>query len=146
MGYIENIKSKIEDFNTAVADSTSKYFNYLRALTVIATGFLGLLIGLKPEKIPDCTSKYLFLSTITLMSLGIFFSVVSQFYEVVYAQKLVDARDELLTEYIHDPSKKFQSKTILKPIFYKISDAMTFCCYGLSIATLICYVWFLELG
>ena len=69
----ENIKAQLIKITDVQDKEKSEYFSFLRHLTTISIGFLGLLIGLKPDVLPNEYSKILFLVTIVLLSMGVLF-------------------------------------------------------------------------
>ena len=136
--------SKLLDFQENKMDS---YFKYLRGVNIISTGLLSLLVGLKPDEIQEGSAQYLFLATITLLGLGILFSAITQFHEVTYWKQKMKAQNKMIEEYnLSNGAKQFQSESLPKPTVYKISEVLTFFCLGLSIVTLIAYVFALELN
>jgi hypothetical protein len=108
-----NIKNSTLKFIEAQEKSEEVYFSFLRHLTTLCIGFLGLLIGLKPEKLPNHYSELLFFGTISSLSLGILFLTICIFYETKNARIEKEVRRQFLIDYIDNPiDNKFQSTQI----------------------------------
>jgi len=106
-------KNSILKFIEAQEKSEQVYFSFLRHLTTMCIGFLGLLIGLKPEKLPNHYSELLFFGTISSLSLGILFLTICIFYETKNARIEKEVRRQFLIDYIDNPiDNKFQSTQI----------------------------------
>lgn len=116
---------------------------FLRNIATISSGMLGLLVGLRPETIPNQYSKGLYLASLVLISLGILFVVISLHYEVSLCKQQVKAQKQMLSEYIQT-GKDYQHVELPKSLIYRISEPLSFFCLILSIVTLILYVSFLP--
>jgi len=126
--------------------SFAQYFSYLRTITPIATGMLGLLVALKPDHIQNKIALYLFLISILLLGIGILASALTQFYEVTFLRQSHLAEKSMLKELLDNKdSKKGVHRELPKPIIYTISELVTFSCLSLAIISLIAYVFFVEL-
>jgi hypothetical protein len=110
---IDDIKKSTLEFIEAQQKSEEVYFSFLRHLTTLCIGFLGLLIGLKPEKLPNHYSETLFFGTISSLSLGILFLTICIFYETKDARKEKDIRRQFVLDLINNPKENvFQSSQI----------------------------------
>jgi len=142
----EDFKKKVYN----VIDSREQYeksnFAFFKGLTTISVALIGLLIGLKPLNIPNQYAKVLFLTTICLIGLCILFSLIVQFYEVIFGKRKVDAYKQILQEYIDDPIGAGSLQIVeLKGVkFFATFEVLTFFCLILSIISLILYVYFSE--
>jgi hypothetical protein len=111
----------------------------LRHLSTISIGFLGLLVGLKPELMPNCNSKFFFIVTVVFLSLGILFLTILSYYETLNYQKEINLRKKQIEEY--DIEKGFQIDHVPQGnLKYFITS--TFCFLALSIISLMIYVYF----
>ncbi|WP_162127615.1 hypothetical protein [Flavobacterium phycosphaerae] len=142
----EDLKRKVTDVIDARERHEKTNFNYFKGLTTISVALIGLLIGLKPPLIPNQSAKILFLITICLIGLCILFSLIVQFYEVIFDKQKIDARIKILKEYIDDPvGVGFVQFAELKEVkFFRLFKILTFSCLILSIISLIFYVYFSE--
>ena len=142
---IDNIKKSTLEFVEAQQKSEDVYFSFLRHLTTLCIGFLGLLIGLKPEKMPNHCSALLFFGTISSLSLGILFLTICIFYETKDARKEKEIRRQFVIDLIDNPKQSvFQSSQIPKDsrgTFQFIAFAMLI----LSILFIILYTYYSTL-
>ena len=110
---MDDIKNSTLKFIEAQQKSEEVYFSFLRHLTTLCIGFLGLLIGLKPEKLPNHYSELLFFATISSLSLGILFLTICIFYETKDASKEKEIRRKFVIDLINNPKENvFQSSQI----------------------------------
>lgn len=142
-------KKAVEDLNESFKDADISYFTYLRNLTTIATGLLGLLVSLKSNETISIISKLLFITTILLLAFGIVFSMITQYKEVhnhkknlIFLSKSFRNKDyektflELINsgkDFKYTQTKLFDRTEILSYIFFT-----------LAFITLILYVINLE--
>ena len=136
------IKKRLTRIEEAILEHNNSFITFLRTITTIATGMLGLLVALKPAEIQSQIATGLFLGSLSLLGVGILSSIVSQYFEVVYFENKVLARMQMLQGYVDSlgNSDTFHITRKSKPILYRISDILTFGCLSLSIITLIAYV------
>jgi hypothetical protein len=110
---MDDIKNSTLKFIEAQQKSEEVYFSFFRHLTTLCIGFLGLLIGLKPEKLPNHYSEALFFGTISSLSLGILFLTICIFYETKDARKEKEIRRKFVIDLIDNPKLNvFQSSQI----------------------------------
>jgi hypothetical protein len=142
----EDFKNKVNNVVEAREQYEKSNFTFFKGLTTIYVALIGLLIGLKPSNIPNLNAKWLFLTTICLIGLCILFSLVVQFYEVIFHKQTIDARKQILKEYIDDPvgAGFLQVVEIKGSKFFRLFEILTFSCLILSITSLIFYVYFSE--
>ncbi len=142
---IDDIKKSTLEFIGSQQKSEEVYFSFLRHLTTLCIGFLGLLIGLKPEKLPNHYSELLFFVTISSLSLGILFLSICIFYETKNARIEMKVRRQFIIDYIDNPSdNKFQIKQVPKG-FRSVFEVISF---GLLISSILCiivYSYFLTI-
>ena len=138
----DGIRKRLTRIEEASLEHNNSFITFLRTITTIATGTLGLLVALRPAQIQSQIATGLFLGSLSLLGVCILSSIVSQYFEVVYFENKVTARMRMLQEYVHSHgSDAFQTPIKKdKPILYRISDILTFGCLSLSIITLIAYV------
>jgi hypothetical protein len=140
-----DFQNRLISFTESQEKRGKSYFLFFRNLTTVSIGLLGLLIGLKPLEILNQNAKYLFLLSIILIGLGILFSVMTQFSEISYYKQEEKVRHKQLIEFVKNPSENsLQIDNIGVKKIYVFSEIMTFVCLGLSILSLISYVYFLE--
>lgn len=143
----KNLEHRFKKYLETQDKREKSYFIFIRHITTISIGFLGLLVGLKPDSIESYGAKYLFLITISLIGLGILFSVITQFYEVYLNNKQMIVQRKIIKDYIDKPdANSVQMEYIEKGKIFVISEIMTFVCLGISILSLTAYVFFLELN
>ena len=142
----EDLKRKVTDVVDARDQYEKSNFAYFKGLTTISVALIGLLIGLKPSNIPNHSAKILFLVTICLIGLCILFSLIVQFYEVIFDKQKIDARVKILKEYLDDPvgAGSVQFAEIEDVKFFLLFKILTFSCLIFSIISLIFYVYFSE--
>ncbi len=140
-----NVVSKlVTEFTGAVDKYNDSFFRFFKNISTLSVGLIGLLIGLKPDVIPNQYAKVFFLLSIILIGLCILFSLIVQHYELNYRAQANKIRLRNITSYIENPSENtMQSADVNKHKFYKFSEKLTFSCFGISILTLIFYVYFL---
>lgn len=137
----ENIKAQLIKITDIQDKEKSEYFSFLRHLTTISIGFLGLLIGLKPDVLPNEYSKILFLVTIVLLSLGVLFLTICLFHETIQSREELKVRKKQLVEYID--SEKINSLQIdnLGTGNLKFFEILTFSLLISSLFSLISYIY-----
>ncbi|MFV5688099.1 hypothetical protein ACM55M_05685 [Flavobacterium sp. ZT3R25] len=138
----ENIKNHLNNIINTEKKETESYFSFLRHLATISIGFLGLLIGLKPETLPNQNSKVFFLVTITLIAFGILFLSICLFYETKKYREEIKVRQKQLNEYLDSDKKEDVQISHLDPGNLKIFEITTFILLILSIFSLILYVYY----
>jgi len=138
--YIKTAEKHFEKLSTR--DKT--YFSYIRSLSQILVGLLALLIGLRPNVPLDNIPKVLFLLSLVLIGLTILFSQRLLFCEVEIQESEEKAYCKLLSE-ISNSEKKLSCPNVVSEGVksLKIFEKLTFCCFGLSILSLILYSVFL---
>lgn len=138
-------KELITNFNNSQEIRDNSYFEYFKSLSTLSVGLIGLLIGLKPNPIPNYEAKVSFLITIILIALCILFSLATRFYEVILKKNVVQVYKQNLVKYVDNPSENnLQIDSIEKSKIFKFFEIMTFVCLLLFILSLILYVYFLE--
>lgn len=138
----ENIKNHLNNILDTQKKQTESYFSFLRHLATISIGFLGLLIGLKPENLPNYNSKVFFLVTISLIAFGILFLSICLFYETKKYSQEIKVLQKHLNEYLDSDKKKDVQISHLNPGNLKIFEITTFILLILSIFSLILYVYY----
>ncbi|MFV8369362.1 hypothetical protein [Flavobacterium sp. LB2R40] len=138
----ENIKNHLNNIINTEKKETESYFSFLRHLATISIGFLGLLIGLKPETLPNQNSKVFFLVTITLIAFGILFLSICLFYETKKYREEIKVHQKQLNEYLDSDKKEDVQISHLDPGNLKIFEIITFILLILSIFSLILYVYY----
>jgi hypothetical protein len=140
----DNIKAQLIKITEVQDKEKTEYFSFLRHLTTISIGFLGLLIGLKPEILPNEYSKILFLVTIVLLSLGVLFLTICLFHETIQSRKELKVRKKQLLEYVD--SENTASVQIDNIGFgkLKIFEIITFSFLIASLLSLILYIYVLT--
>ncbi len=141
----EKLVSKINKLTESHYEYVQSKNSYYNKITTLSVGLIGLLVGLKPDSIPDYSSKILFLITIILIAFCILLSLISQHYHVSYHKQQSSSRKEQLLEYTRDTTNnKLQMNSLKKSRIYKISEKLTFVFLVLYLLSLILYVYFLE--
>jgi hypothetical protein len=138
----QNIKSHFNNVIDAEKKEADSYFSYMRHLSTISIGFLGLLVGLKPETLPNCNSKFFFIITIILLSLGILFLSICLFYETIQNRKEILIRKKQLEEYLEAEKKESIQIDYAPKNNLKYFEVLTFLFLALAIISLIFYVYF----
>lgn len=140
----DNIKAQLIKITEVQDKEKTEYFSFLRHLTTISIGFLGLLIGLKPEVLPNEYSKILFLVTIVLLSLGVLFLTICLFHETIQSREELKVRKKQLLEYVD--SVNIASVQIDNIGFgkLKIFEIITFSFLIASLISLISYIYVLT--
>ena len=138
----ENIKNHLNNILDTQKKQTESYFSFLRHLATITIGFLGLLIGLKPENLPNYNSKVFFLVTISLIAFGILFLSICLFYETKKYSQEIKVLQKHLNEYLDSDKKKDVQISHLNPGNLEIFEITTFILLILSIFSLILYVYY----
>ncbi|MBC5836804.1 hypothetical protein [Flavobacterium muglaense] len=143
-------KKSVDELNKAFDDCDESNFKYLRNLTTLATGLLGLLVSLKSDEAISINSKYLFILTIMLLAFGILFSMITQYEEVYYKNK--DLENKMFSfrkknykkeswELISmDNNDKYKPPT---KVFVR-TKKISYVCLSLAFISLIIYVIFIE--
>jgi hypothetical protein len=134
-----NLKTQLINLMDSEKKQSESFFSYLRHLSTISIGFLGLLVGLKPEHMPNCNSKFFFIVTVVFLSLGILFLTILSYYETLNYQKEISLRKKQIKEY--DIEKGIQIDHLPQGNL-KYFIPITFCFLALSIISLMIYVYF----
>jgi uncharacterized ion transporter superfamily protein YfcC len=135
----------VNEFTETVEKYNASFFGFFKNISTLSVGLIGLLIGLKPDVIPNPISKLCFLTGISLLGLSILFSLVVQHYELNYREQQNKIRLQNILSYIQNPADNIMQKgEVSKHKAYKFSEKLTYYCFGLSIVSLIFYVAFLE--
>jgi hypothetical protein len=142
----DNVVHKlVNEFTETTEKYNISFFGFFKNISTLSVGLIGLLIGLKPDVIQNPIAKLCFLVGISLLGLSILFSLVVQHYELNYRGQQNKIRLQNIQSYIENPSENImQSADLHKNKFYKISEILTYFCFGISILSLILYVAFLE--
>ncbi|MES2812745.1 MAG: hypothetical protein V4670_09780 [Bacteroidota bacterium] len=138
----KNIKSHLDNLVSTEKKESESYFSYLKHLSTISIGFLGLLIGLKPETLPNQCSKIFFLTTIILIALGTLFLTICSFYETKKHREEIKVRKKQLNEYLDSDKKESIQIDHIDPGYLQIFEIITFTLLILSIFSLILYVYY----
>ena len=139
------LKELAEKFEIAQDKKDKSYFNFFKSISTLSVALIGLLIGLKAEPIPNQDAKFVFLLTIILIGLCILFSLITQFYELIFDNQKAELRKKQLLKYIENTDENNIQVDSTKGVkFYRFFEIMTFVCLVLSILSLISYVYFLE--
>lgn len=134
-----------ENLEVSQVKKDKTYFEYFSSISSLSIALIGLLIGLKPNPIPNEFAKIAFLISIILIGLCIIFSLGTRFYEIVFYGKEVEVRKLHIKKYLDNPSEnEFQEAIIEKPKLYVFFEIATFICLVFSILSLISYVYLLE--
>lgn len=140
-----HLKELFVNFEDSQIKKDTSYFEYFKSISTLSVALIGLLIGLKSDRIPNQEAKIAFLITIILIGLCILFSLAVRFYEVVSYKDEVELRRLHILKYIDYPSENIlQIDNLNKHWIYKFCEIATFVCLLLSILALISYVYFLE--
>ena len=140
-----HLKELFVNFEDSQIKKDTSYFEYFKSISTLSVALIGLLIGLKSDRIPNQEAKIAFLITIILIGLCILFSLAVRFYEVVSYKDEVELRRLHILKYIESPSENIlQIDNLGKHWIYKFFEISTFVCLLLSILALISYVYFLE--
>lgn len=141
----KNVKSLFENIEKSHIEFSKSFFSFFKGITTMSTGLIALLIGLKPDKIPDLDSKVFFLLSISLIGLCILFSLIVQYKEVYLKKSETEIREQQLKKFLKD---KADGDVLIDNIpvnkFYVFFEKMTYYCLLLSIISLVLYVYFLE--
>ncbi|MBA6316940.1 hypothetical protein [Cellulophaga baltica] len=136
----------VNKWNEAIIARDKAYYTYIRSLSQMLVGLLGILIALRPTSPLECIAKLLFLVSITLIGLTILFSQKLLFSEVKSQELEVKAYHEKLKT-ISESDKKVSLEIIEVPKLKNFSnfEKMTFFCFVTSIIVLIIYTYVLIL-
>ncbi len=78
----EHLGSLLEKWEQSFEKSDKSYFSYFRTISTLTVALIGLIIGLKPDSIPNENAKLFFLLGIALLGSCLIFSLVVQYYQV----------------------------------------------------------------
>jgi hypothetical protein len=121
------------------------YFSFLKYLSTLSIGFLGLFIGLKPIEFPNYYSDFFFFITILFISLSTIFLSVCIYYETKNSRKETEIRKNLVLKYIENPiDNKFQIETYENK-HERIFEFITYSLLILSLVLVCIYVFFSTL-
>ena len=121
------------------------YFSFLKYLSTLSIGFLGLFIGLKPIEFPNYYSAFFFFITILFISLSTIFLSVCIYYETKNSRKETEIRKNLVLKYIENPiDNKFQIETYENK-HERIFEFITYSLLILSLVLVCIYVFFSTL-
>ncbi len=141
----EFLRNQIASFQKSQDERDSALFSFLRNVTTLSTGLLGLLVGLKPDVIDVCSAKYCFLLAIALLALGILSSVVGQFYQVHLSRKIREIRKKMLADALSsDSSANSLIEIAEKPMIYSLAEKTSYASIALSMILLVMYVFYME--
>ncbi len=141
----KHLGSLLNNWEQSFEKLHKSYFGYFRTISTLAIALIGLIIGLKPEVIPEENAKVFFIIGISLLGLCIIFSLVVQYYEVNQYRQETKIRKDQVLDYVQDPeSNNLQLSEINKHWIFILSEYLTFISLILSIAALIGYVYFSE--
>ena len=137
-----NIKTHLINLVESEKKESESYFSYLRHLSTVSIGFLGLLVGLKPETLPNFYSKLFFFITIVLLCVGILLLVICLFQENIQHRQEITVRKKQLLDYLDAEKKESVQIDQLPSGNLKILEIITFSILSLSIFSLIIYVFY----
>lgn len=137
------IKNRLKDLDISQEKYSQSHFGFLRNITTISVGLFGLLVSLKPKIICLYSAKIAFMTTICSLGLGILFSVISQYYDVYVKREDKVKRTENIAKVLKGEEYK-DIQFVPQPKIFKISEILTYSFLGLSIVSLIFYVFLIE--
>lgn len=117
---------------------------FVKTIITIATGFLALFVGLKPEVIPNEIAKILFLLTTFLLVIGIIFCAISLYVEVYFHDQNMTFLKKTMEEHLEKSLTYTKLNTVKKPWLFKLLECFGFLFLGLSGLSLILYIYFIE--
>lgn len=86
----EQDKSYIAEFHRVQNERNEKYMTYVKTVTTMAVGFLGIMLSLADTEKMNCIKHLFYSITVTATSLGILASLIISFGEVVSLTVLRD--------------------------------------------------------
>lgn len=120
-------------------------FGFYRNITTLSIGLLGLLIGLRPEKIPLMESKISFMIGISLLVLCILSSIATQYYEVVLLNRETNLYLKKISDILKGNEADAQKLERVKTDgLYSFCQISTITFLVLSLISLLFYVYFSE--
>ena len=109
----------VNEFTETVEKYNSSFFGFFKNISTLSVGLIGLLIGLKPDVIPNPIAKVFFLIGICLLGLCILFALAVQHYELNYREQASNIRLKNIQSYIQNPAENLMqtSDTHKKKIY-----------------------------
>ena len=117
--------------------------DFLKTITTIATGFLGLFIGLNDISNESYNIKLFFFITILGLSLGITFSICSLYSELYFIDKRQIINRNRLKILLKNPYASHDFRYIPQSKLVRFSLFLTYFSYLGAIFSLILYSYFL---
>lgn len=120
---------------------------FTQNLITIATGFLALFVGLKPESIQTEIAKCFYFSTIILLVMGIVFSVISLYQEILYIRNNEKYIKQKMKEHLEGKGiYKILFNYTKRPWYFRAAEILGFLAFIMAAITLIFYIYFLEIA
>ena len=79
----ETQQNYIKEFHSIQKERNEKYMIFVKNITTIAIGFLGILLSLADTKNMSCMKHLFYSITVTLTALGILVSLITSFGEII---------------------------------------------------------------
>jgi len=79
----EKDKAYIAEFHKVQNERNEKYMTYVKTVTTMAVGFLGIMLSLADTEKMNCMKHLFYSITITLTALGILASLIVTFGEII---------------------------------------------------------------
>lgn len=138
---MKTVRKILQDASKISRKRNSANKEFIKTIITIATGFLALFVGLKPEVIPNELAKIFFLSTICLLVAGIISCAISLYVEVYFHNQNMKFLKQIMKEHLEKPLTFDRFNTVKKPCLFKILEWAGFIFLGLSGFSLIVYIY-----
>ncbi|WP_417619836.1 hypothetical protein [Oceanihabitans sediminis] len=135
----EKIKKRLEEIKELNDDRQSKYFSWLKNITTISVGLIGILVSLKPEEFNADIDAFWFVITISILAFGILSGAILLYSEIHISDKYRKKKQEYLQKLIDNNHAKIELEWISRPKIYNFIEFFCFSSYALSLVCLVIY-------
>lgn len=88
----ETQRDYIKEFHSIQKERNEKYMAYVKTITPMAIGFLGIMLSLADTEKMNCMKHLFYSITITATALGILAALIASFCEIIF---LTDLRNKI---------------------------------------------------
>jgi amino acid transporter len=133
--------AQLKDFSAISKQRSEKHFGWLRNIVAMATGLVSVIVSLRSGKSSTVLEHYLFVSTVSLLALGILLGSIALYAEVHLWTRIQKEYGRLLKQVeagTYTGQTHFLTES--KPIFGRVEDA-AYICLSMALVALIGFAW-----
>lgn len=142
---MEQINKSLLEIQSLQDIREKKYYGWLKFVTSLSVGFLGIIVSFKPDRFYNIESFCFFMISISLIVIGILSSLYLLYEEIKISEKSVKWKKEKLSEKLEGTFKN-DLEFISPGRFFNLIKAVCLLSYAISLVTIVLYVFFENLN